>query len=161
IMIKKAYTIKKDKNLEEGIKIIEELLEKYPKNNILHNYKAYWLSLLGKNQEALNILYGLIKEEPEKAIHHDTVGEILITLKKYEKAIEEFQKAIELNSNDWFLYQTYIKLGICHKELGNHDFALRNLKKGKELTKKSTSDIETKQKWLKISNLFLTEIEES
>jgi len=159
IMIKKAYTLKKDKNLEEGLKIIEELLEKYPKNNTLYNYKAYWLSHLGKNQEALNILLDLIEEEPEKGIYRDTLGEILITLKEYEKAIEEFQKAIEINSNEWFIPQTYIKLGICYKALGNHDLALRNLKKGKELTKKSTSDTETKQKWLKISDLFLTETE--
>ena len=116
---------------------------------------------MGKNQEALKILRGLIEEEPEKGIYHDTVGEILITLKKYEKAIEEFQKAIELKSNEWFIYQTYIKLGICYEALGKYDFAVRNLKKGKELTKKSTSDTETKQKWLKISDLLLTEIEES
>jgi len=159
IMIKKAYTLKKDKNLEEGLKIIEELLEKYPKNNTLYNYKAYWSSYLGKNQEALNILRGLIEKEPEKGIYHDTVGEILIILKEYGKAIEELQKAIEINSNEWFIHQTYIKLGICYKALGNHDLALRNLKKGKELTKKSTSDTETKQKWLKISDLFLTETE--
>ncbi|MHA1933276.1 MAG: tetratricopeptide repeat protein, partial [Promethearchaeota archaeon] len=159
IMIKKAYTLKKDKNLEQGLKIIEELLEKYPINYTLYNYKAYWLSYLGKNQEALNILHSLIEEEPEKGIYHDTLGEILISLKEYEKAIEEFQKAIEINSNEWFIHQTYIKLGICYKALGNHDLALRNLKKGKELTKKSTSDTETKQKWLKISDLFLTETE--
>ncbi|MFX1326087.1 MAG: tetratricopeptide repeat protein [Promethearchaeota archaeon] len=116
---------------------------------------------MGKNQEALNILRSLIEEEPEKGIYHDTVGEIFITLKEYEKAIEELQKAIEINSNEWFIYQTYIKLGICYETLGNHDFAIRNLKKGKELTKKSTSNTETKQNWLKISDLFLTEIEES
>jgi tetratricopeptide (TPR) repeat protein len=157
IMIKKAYTLKKDKNLEEGLKIIDELLEKYPENNILYNYKAYWLSHLGNNQGALNILRDLIEKEPEKGIYHDTLGEILISLKMYEKAIEEFQKTIKINSNEWFIYQTYIKLGICYKALGNHELALTNLKKGKELTKKSTSDTETKQKWLKISDLFLTE----
>ena len=84
-------------------------------NNTLYNYKAYWLSHLGKNQEALNILRGLIEEEPEKGIYRDTLGEILITLKEYEKAIEELQKAIEINSNEWFILQTYIKLWIFYK----------------------------------------------
>ncbi|MFX1591008.1 MAG: tetratricopeptide repeat protein, partial [Promethearchaeota archaeon] len=160
IMIKKAYTLKKDQNLEEGLEIIEELLEKYPKNNTLYNYKAYWLSYLGKNQEACNILRGLIKKEPEKGIYHDTLGEILITLKEYEKAIEEFQKAIEINSNDWFIHQTYIKIGICYIALENIDLALQNLKIGKELTSKIISDIESKNKWLAIVALFLAEIEE-
>ncbi len=160
IMIKKAYTLKKDKNLEEGLEIIEELLEKYPKNDILYYYKAYWLSYLDKNQEALNILHSLIEKEPEKGIYHDTLGEFLMTLKEYGKAIEEFQKAIEINSNDWFIYQTYIKIGICYVALENIELAIQNLKKGKKLTSKIISDVESKTKWLAIVELFLAEIEE-
>ncbi|NVM35319.1 MAG: hypothetical protein HWN81_06965 [Candidatus Lokiarchaeota archaeon] len=160
IMIKKAYTFKKDKNLEAGLEIIEELLEKYPKDNTLHNYKVYWLSYLGKKQEALKILRSLIENEPEKGIYHDTYGEILITFKEYEKAIEEFQKAIEINSDDWFIHQTYIKLGICYTALENIDLAVQNLKIGKKLTSKIISDFETKNKWLAIVDLFLAEIEE-
>jgi len=159
IMIKKAYTLKKDKNLEEGLEIIEELLEKYPKNNTLYNYKAYWLSYLGKNQEALIILRGLIEKEPEKGIYHDTLGEILITLKEYEKAIEEFQRALEINSDEWFIHQTYIKIGICYIALENIELAVQNLKIGKKLTSKIVSDIESKNKWLAIVDLFLEEIE--
>jgi len=49
-------------------------------------------------------------------------------------------------------------LGICYKALENYDLALKNLKKGKELTKKNSIDSETKQKWLAIADLFLTEI---
>jgi len=160
IKIKKAYTLKKDKNLEEGLEIIEELLEKYPKNNTLYNYKAYWLSYLGKNQEALNILRGLIEKEPEKGIYHDTVGEILITIKEYEKAIKEFQKAIEIDSKAWFIHQTYIKIGICYIALENIELAVQNLEIGKKLTSKIISDIESKNKWLAIVDLFLSEIEE-
>jgi len=160
IMIKKAYTLKKDKNLEEGLEIIEELLEKYPKENTLHNYRAYWLSYLGKKQEALKILRNLIENEPEKGIYHDTYGEILITFKEYEKAIEEFQKAIEINSDDWFIHQTYIKLGICYTALENFELAIQNLKKGKDLTTKIISDFESKNRWLAIVDLFLAEIEE-
>ncbi|MFX1241389.1 MAG: hypothetical protein ACFFA7_09095 [Promethearchaeota archaeon] len=160
ILIKKAYLLKKDKNLEAGLKIIEDLLEKYPKDNSLNNYKAYWLSYLGKKQEALKILRELIKSEPEKGIYHDTYGEILITFKEYEKAIEEFQKAIEINSNDWFIHQTYIKIGICYRALENFELAVQNLKIGKELTSKIISDYESKNKWLAIVDLFLAEIEE-
>ena len=160
IMIKKAYTLKKEKNFEEGLEIIEELLKKYPKDNTLHNYKAYWLSYLGKKQEALKVLQKLIENEPEKGIYHDTTGEILLTFKEYEKAIEEFQKAIEIDFNDWFIYQTYIKIGICYTALKKFELAAQNLKRGQELTKNIISDIESKNKWLAILNPFLTEIEE-
>ncbi len=160
IMIKKAYTFKKDKNLEAGLEIIEKLIEKYPEDNSLHNYKAYWLSYLGKKQEALKILRELIRSEPEKGIYHDTYGELLITFKEYEKAIKEFKKAIEIDSNEWFIHQTYIKIGICYKALENFESAVQNLKIGKELTSKIISDFESKNKWLAIANLFLAEIEE-
>jgi len=66
---------------------------------------------------------------------------------------------IVIRSDDWYMYQTYIKLGICYKALENHDLALKNLKQGKNLIEKSTSDPETKQKWLTITDLFLAEIE--
>ena len=93
IMIKKAYTLKKDKNLEEGLEIIEELIEKYPKDNSLRNYKAYWLSYMDKKQEALEILQELVKKEPEKGIYQDTYGEILINFKEYEKATKRVPKS--------------------------------------------------------------------
>jgi len=160
IMIKKAYTLKKDKNVEDGLEIIEELIEKYPKDNSLRNYKAYWLSYLDKKQEALEILRELVKKEPEKGIYRDTYGEILIHFKEYEKAIQEFQKAIEIDSNDWFIYQTYIKIGICYIALENIELAFQYLKKGKELTSKILSDLESKNKWLAIVDLFLAETEE-
>ena len=160
IMIKKALTLKKDKNVERGLEIIEELIEKYPKDNSLRNYKAYWLSYLDKKQEALEILRELVKKEPENGIYHDTYGEILIQFKEYEKAIKEFHKAIEIDSNDWFIYQTYIKIGICYTALENFDLAIQNLKIGKELTNKIISDLESKNKWLAIVDLFLAEINE-
>jgi tetratricopeptide (TPR) repeat protein len=160
LMIKKAYTLKKDKNLKAGLEIIEELLIKYPKNKSLQNFKAYWLSYLGRKQEAVQILQKLLKNEPEKGIYHDTYGEVLITFKEYEKAIKEFEKAIEINSNDWFIYQTYIKIGICYVALENSELAIKNLKIGKELTARIISDLESKNKWLAIADLFLAEIEE-
>jgi len=160
IMIKKAFTLKKDKNLEAGLEIIENLLEKYPKDNSLHNYKAYWLSYLGRKQEALEILQELVEKEPEEGLYYDTYGEILITFKQYEKAIEEFQKAIKIDPNEWFIHQTYIKIGICYTALENFKLAIQNLKRGKELTSKIISDLESKNKWLAIVDLFLAEIEE-
>ncbi len=160
LMVKKAYTLKKDKELKEGLEIIEELLVKHPKNKSLQNYKAYWLSYLGRKKEAVQILQKLLKSEPEKGIYHDTYGEILITFKEYEKAIKQFEKAIEINSNDWFIYQTYIKIGICYAALENSELAIKNLKIGKELTGRIISDLESKNKWLAIVDLFLAEIEE-
>jgi tetratricopeptide (TPR) repeat protein len=92
------------------------------------------------------------------SLSYDTFGEILMYYEEYEDAVNKFQKAIKVASDEWYINQTYIKLGICYKELENYDLAVENLNKGKELTKKSKSDDDTKQKWLTIADLFLAEI---
>jgi tetratricopeptide (TPR) repeat protein len=76
---------------------------------------------------------------------------------EYDEAAKKFLKVITIGSDDWYIYQTYIKLGICYKALENYDLAIQNLKKGKDLINKSTVDAETKQKWNTIADLFLTE----
>ena len=83
-----------------------------------------------------------------------------MNFEEYEKAINEFQKAIELESNEWYINQTYIKLGICYKEMGDQDSAIENLTKGKEFTNKCFCDLDTKRNWLTIAELFLDEIAE-
>ena len=160
IMMKKASIFEKKKNLEAGLVIIEDLLKKYPKNSDLLSYKAYWFQYLDKKEGALEIIQKLIEEEPDKGIYHDTYGEILMYFEEYEEAIKNFLKAIVIDSDDWYIYQTYIKLGISYKALGNHDLAVKNLQKGKDLTNKNVNELDTKQKWLTIAELFLTEIEQ-
>ncbi|MHA2088346.1 MAG: tetratricopeptide repeat protein, partial [Promethearchaeota archaeon] len=103
----------------------------------------------------------LIDKFPENGTYHDTYGEILMYFEEYEQAVDHFLEALDLSSEDWYLHQTYIKLGICYKELNNFDLAVENLKKGIEITENDIDDIETKQKWLSIGNLFIAEIEAS
>ncbi|MFX1592973.1 MAG: tetratricopeptide repeat protein [Promethearchaeota archaeon] len=118
------------------------------------------MQYLDKKEEAIKIIQKLIKEDPENGIYQDTYGEILMYFEDYNEAVKKFLKAIVIASDDWYIYQTYIKLGICYKALENYDLALKNLKKGKDLIKKSSSDADTKQKWAAITDLFLSEIEQ-
>jgi tetratricopeptide (TPR) repeat protein/Mn-dependent DtxR family transcriptional regulator len=159
VEIKRAYILKEKRDLEAGLRIINDLLESYPDDKDLLVYKAYWLQYLARKDEALEIIEELIQNDPENGMYHDTCGEMLMSFQDYGKAKVEFQKSIESSSNDWYVFQTYIKLGICDKELGNFELALENLKKGKKIIEKSRSDEETKQKWRQIADLFLAEIE--
>jgi len=159
IKILKAAVLRRTQNIKAGLEIINGLIQKFPKDNDLICYKAYWMQYLDKKEESIKIIQKLIKSEPENGIYQDTYGEILMYFEEYEEAVKKFLKAIVIGSDDWYIYQTYIKLGICYKALENYDLSLKNLKKGKDLTKKSKSDPETKQKWLTITSLFLAEIE--
>jgi len=135
IQIKRAYVLKEMKNPDAGLEIIENLLQKYPDDKDLLNYKACWLQYVNREEEALEVIQDLIKDEPDNATYHDTYGEILMFFNKYEHAIEEFLKTLEISSENWYVYQTYTKLGICYKELEDFDLATEYLQKGIESTK--------------------------
>ncbi|MFW9894470.1 MAG: hypothetical protein ACFFD7_01540 [Candidatus Thorarchaeota archaeon] len=160
LKIRKAYILREKKNLQAGLDIINELLEKYPDDNNVILNKIYWLQYLDEQDTVIEIIEDLLAREPENGMFHDTYGEILMNFEEYEKAVEEFQKAIELESNEWYINQTYIKLGICYKEIGEQDLAIENLTRGKEFTNKCFCDIDTKRNWLTIAELFLAEIAE-
>ena len=76
----------------------------------------------------------------------------------YDEAAKKFVKSLVLGADEWYIFQTYIKLGICYKAIGNTDLAKINLKKGIDMTNKNVKDPETKQKWLSIANLFLSDL---
>ncbi len=160
LLMKKASILKMKKEVEAGLEIIEQLIEKYPENADLQNYRAYWLRYLGKKDEAIEILKQLIKNNPENATYHDTFGEILLYFDEFEEASKKFLKAILLNDQGWFIYQTYIKLGICYLALEKYDLAEKNLEMGKTIIKQNKNHFETDQNWLIIADLFLTEIME-
>ncbi|MFX0000644.1 MAG: hypothetical protein ACFE9Q_12065 [Candidatus Hodarchaeota archaeon] len=160
IKILKAYGYKRMQDLNTGLEIINELIQKYPENSDLFNYKAYWLQYLNKKEESLKTIRDLIEKYPDIGLYHDTYGEILMYFEDYKNAVLELQNVLELASDEWYINQTYIKLGICYKELGEFNLAVENLKKGKELTNKASIDNVTNQKWQKIADIFLTAIKE-
>ncbi len=161
IQIKKASILRRMQKIEAGLEIINDLIKEYPEDSDLLNYKAYWLQYLDKKDESLDIMQDLVTKFPENGTYHDTYGEILMYFEDYEQAVDHFLETLELASEDWYIHQTYIKLGICYKELNNYDLAMKNLKQGIEITEKEVDDLETKQKWLSIGNLFIAEIESS
>jgi tetratricopeptide (TPR) repeat protein len=160
IKIKRASMLRRMQEVEAGLEIIEDLIKNYPEDSDLLNYKAYWLQYLDKKEESLKIMQDLVSRFPDNGMYHDTYGEILMYFEEYEKASEQFLEALDLASDEWYIHQTYIKLGICYKELKNYDLAVQNLERGLEITEKDVIDMEMKQKWFSIGNLFLGEIEQ-
>ncbi|MHA1883787.1 MAG: hypothetical protein ACW96S_01930 [Promethearchaeota archaeon] len=158
IKMKEASVLRRIHQVEDGLKIINDLIVNYPDDYDLVNYKAYWLQYLNSKEEALEVIQDLVKKIPENGLYRDTYGEILMYFEEYKMALTEFLKTVEIAENEWYINQTYIKLGICYKELKEYDLALENLQKGRDLTNESDIDPEMKQKWLTIAELFITEI---
>ncbi|TFG15430.1 MAG: hypothetical protein EU531_08335 [Promethearchaeota archaeon] len=158
IKLLKAVVLRRMQLIQEGLDIINKLIIKYPEDNSLLSYKAYWLQFLDKRQEAVSIIQKLSDKEPNNGLYEDTFGEILMYFQEYEEAAKKFVKSLVLGSDEWYIFQTYIKLGICYKATGNLDLAALNLKKGIEIIEKKVKEPETKQKWLTIANLFLSDL---
>ena len=158
INLLKAVVLRRMQIIQEGLDIINKLIKKYPEDNSLLSYKAYWLQFLDKREEAVSIIQELSDKEPNNGVYQDTFGEILMYFQEYEEAAKKFVKSLLLGADEWYIFQTYIKLGICYKATGNFDLAAVNLKKGIEITEKKVKDPETKQKWLTIANLFLSDL---
>ena len=157
LKMKKASILKRMRDLEGGLEIIDECIVKYPEDNDLLNYKAFWYQYLNNKEEALKIIQKLIEREPENGIYIDTYGEILMAFNENELAIEKFQSAIELNPDSWYIYQTNIKLGICYSALEDYELALEHLIKGRDLIDQSPSDLDTKQMWHSYADPFIEE----
>lgn len=157
LKMKKASILKRMRDLEGGFEIIEELIRIYPDDNDLLNYKALWYQYLDKREESLEMIQNLIEREPENGIYHDSYGEILLAFNEHKFAIDEFLRAIELDPNSWYIYQTYIKLGICYRELEDYELALEHLTKGEELIDQSPGDNDTKQMWHSYAKPFIEE----
>ena len=157
LKMKKASILKRMRDLEGGFEIIEELIRIYPDDNDLLNYKALWYQYLDKREGSLEMIQNLIEREPENGIYHDSYGEILLAFNEHKLAIDEFLRAIELDPNSWYIYQTYIKLGICYRELEDYELALEHLTKGEELIDQSPGDNDTKQMWQSYAKPFIEE----
>ena len=159
LKLKKASVLKHVKQPEAGLKIINELIKESPDDSDLLIYKAYWLQYLNKKEESLNLIQDLVRKYPDNGMYHDTYGEILMYFENYGEAVNQFLDALKSVGDEWYAYQTYIKMGICYKELGYNELALKHLNKGKDSIKKSSLKAEIKQNWFKIADLFLAEIE--
>ena len=101
-----------------------------------------------------------IKEEPNSGFWYQTRGEVYAEIWKYDQAIADFNKAIELNHG--YINLAYYKRGKVYDDLGKYDQAIADYTKAIELQPKTDSwywfrgklydSISMKKHWLIIKN---------
>ncbi len=84
--------------------------------------RAYDEAEKGNIEEAIKYYYAVIMLNPEYAVAHNNLGNLLQNLKRFEEAEKEFKEAIRLNPND----------AVAHNNLG---ILLKNLKRFEEAEK--------------------------
>ncbi|MFX0140408.1 MAG: tetratricopeptide repeat protein, partial [Candidatus Hodarchaeota archaeon] len=129
----KSLILYKMKRYEEGLKIMEDNFDRFPKDFNLLNNKALLLSILNRKEEAIETGKKLIERAPNIGNSHDTYGEILMTFGEYEAAIKELHQALSIDPHGWYIFDTCFKLGKCYKFIGDYNKAREFFEKGKIL----------------------------
>jgi pilus assembly protein FimV len=132
----------KDKKARDGLRMIESKATKAsePEKKIVEDTTRekdpVWNAIL---QELQRQLSAQLKQDDYQTHYH--LGIAFKEMSLLQKAIEEFK--IALADPDLEFYG-YLMLGMCYREMGNHNEAIENLKKGlkiKPLVTKQYEDI--------------------
>jgi len=132
----KSFLAFKIDDSELGLEVCESLLKKYPNDHDILNNKAIFLANLNKIDEAKEIGKQLVSYDPNNGNYHDTYGEVLMRAEEYQDAIRELESALELNPLGWYIHDTYRKIGVCYKELGDEDKAERFFERAEKIKSK-------------------------
>jgi len=96
-----------------------------------HELYAYYLSAMGRHDEAYKEIQTAINLDPLSLIINKDLGSYYFWDRQYEKAIEQFQKTIEMESR---FFITYGELGWAYSGLGQYKEALDAFSKAVELS---------------------------
>ncbi|MHA1987408.1 MAG: hypothetical protein ACW98D_12280 [Promethearchaeota archaeon] len=134
--LNKSFIFYVKEEYEDALETLEDSLKDFPEFKHLINNKAVILGKLKREKEAFEAMENLIELGPLDGNSYDSYGELLLDFGKYEEAIVKFEKAIELDPTGWYLASTYMKMGRCYKNLGDHEKEEECINKSKELERK-------------------------
>ncbi len=148
-----------------------ELLDEYGINELSEasltpfNIKSLILAKKGDFENAHRIIDEVIKitqGELEILDYTDTKAEIFQIEGKFQEAIniyesilKRLEEEIDANTFVYFNHMTHIRLGICYKEKGEIEKAIKNIKIGKQIAEQRHL-----KKWIKKAENLLSELNE-
>jgi tetratricopeptide (TPR) repeat protein/tRNA A-37 threonylcarbamoyl transferase component Bud32 len=126
LQIEASYAALVEVNPEKRFNILQELIQKYPKE------KAFYLGLgeyymgLGAFQKSLEMYQKALALDPEFGEAHNRIAYAYLFLKDYDKAVRHLEKYISLNPRD---ANPLDSLGDAYFAMGRLDEALANYTK--------------------------------
>ena len=144
MMQTKSVIYYQDKDFESALKVSDEMLKIFTKDKSKTNYasmlnnRTLFFAELGRKEDAIETAKEMIDVDKENGNLRDSFGEILLIMEDYDDAIEQFEEAIKLvkPTNNWYVDQSYIKMGLCYMKMGIYDKAKENFELGKALLEK-------------------------
>ncbi|MFO1463766.1 MAG: tetratricopeptide repeat protein [bacterium] len=128
-----TFVYHEQNNGKLGLPLAQTLLDKYPANIIMKNLKGNFLSLIGQNQAAIQVLDEVLKESPEtnvaryfKALAYYRAGDLAAAQANFEEFLANKP------SPAWQAYAHYM-LGHIALRNGQRDVAWKNFKAGENV----------------------------
>lgn len=125
IIVQKAINYSMSGNNSMAISMLDEILEKEPDNELALYNKAYILQYTYRYIEAINLLEKLIEMGCTEYPLFDDIAFCYQSIKKYEKAIYYFKKAIDETPDDALIWYN---LGMAQNHAGHKFQAIESLK---------------------------------
>ncbi len=124
----KAFSLSRKGEGNESLKLIDRAIDLDPKNSDHYSTKASLLSKLKMYDEAFIEIEKLDSNTPDKYI---LSGELFRELEKYDKALEQLDKALQLSKKD---LSTYFIKGEILEKLNDYNQALKQYDKILEIS---------------------------
>jgi Tetratricopeptide repeat. len=105
--------------------------------------KAKVLNQLGSSKESYKLLDDAIAKKPETPDFYYARGILNSTKEKYAKALQDFEKTVELNAN-YNPFGVALNIGIAHLNLEEYDKAIESLTKAIAVDSKSAATYHTR-----------------
>src|SRR5205823_303340 len=121
--------------LEEEFK---RALELNPGHAIAYHWYSEYLMTVGRADESITIIKRGQETDPLSPVITSTLGFAFVFARKYDQAIEQFQKALELDSNHFL---SHYRLGHIYSLKGLHREALEAAQKSVALSGRSTETL--------------------
>ena len=118
-----AYKLHLDGKLEEAIEAYQISIEFFPTAKA-HTFLGWAYSLLGKFDEAILECHLAIELEPDFGNPYNDIGSYLISLGKYDDAMEWLDKALDAEDYDQRHFP-YYNMGMIHEKKGEWFTAMR------------------------------------
>ncbi|MFQ5818329.1 MAG: tetratricopeptide repeat protein, partial [Terriglobia bacterium] len=116
----------------------QRAIEVNPNYATAHQWYALYLSTMGRHEEALAAIKRAQQVDPLSLVMSTGVGRILHFARRYDQAIEQYRKTLEMDPN---FASTHIDLAMTYEAKGMYDEAVAEYLKGRTLRGEREEDL--------------------